>query len=342
MRPVLSENLARLRRARDLSQEELAVAAEVGVDTVGRIERGERRRVRPATLTGLAGALRTSPGVLVGEVPDHTARVAGVDALRRAIASVGEVPGMSDAADAKKGLHHGSLATDTRRAWRWYVDGRHEDLLIALPSLLVEARRCAAGPGGPEEETVHRLLSSASCLAAGLAGRLGQHDLAWIAAERALQAARQSNVSEVQTGIAVRYLAWSLVRQGRADEAERVAISAAERLEPRMLERDPIRIGVFGNLLFNAATAAARAGAGERAKDLLVVAQAAALRTGGTPRRRRGSSAHASRPSRRSSKQSASATQRRPCTSPTRCRRSAVRFRPSGRRVTGCTSPMPH
>ncbi|MEU6645661.1 helix-turn-helix transcriptional regulator [Saccharomonospora sp. NPDC046836] len=58
----LSENLARFRKARDLSQEQLAEAATVGVDTVARIEQGKRTTCRPATLARLASALENNRG----------------------------------------------------------------------------------------------------------------------------------------------------------------------------------------------------------------------------------------------------------------------------------------
>ncbi|WP_424183794.1 hypothetical protein ACOBQX_17690 [Actinokineospora sp. G85] len=78
----------------------------------------------------------------------------------------------------------------------------------------------------------------------------------------------------------VRSLAWTLVRQGRPRDAEQVVVAAAEQIEPRMLDRDSTKAGVFGNLLFNAASAALRSGNASRADDLLAVAQAAAVRTG--------------------------------------------------------------
>ncbi|WP_255637815.1 hypothetical protein [Amycolatopsis sp. DSM 110486] len=52
-------------------------------------------------------------------------------------------------------------------------------------------------------------------------------------------------------------------------------------IEPRMLDRDPTRAGVFGNLLFNAATAALNNGSRGRADDLLAAAHAAAVRSRG-------------------------------------------------------------
>jgi hypothetical protein len=72
-----------------------------------------------------------------------------------------------------------------------------------------------------------------------------------------------------------------LVRQGRLDDAEKVAVTAAEQVQPAMLDRDAARAGVFGNLLFNAASAALSAGRTERADDLLAEAQAAAMRSRG-------------------------------------------------------------
>jgi hypothetical protein len=71
-----------------------------------------------------------------------------------------------------------------------------------------------------------------------------------------------------------------MIRQGRLEDAEQVAIRAAEQIEPRMLDRDPAKAGVFGNLLFNAAAAASRAGRTARANDLLAEAESAAVRSG--------------------------------------------------------------
>jgi transcriptional regulator with XRE-family HTH domain len=64
----IGENLARLRKVRDLSQERLAEAADVdvGVDTVARLEQAKRSNVRPVTLRKLADALGVSVDDLIG------------------------------------------------------------------------------------------------------------------------------------------------------------------------------------------------------------------------------------------------------------------------------------
>jgi transcriptional regulator with XRE-family HTH domain len=277
----IAENLARFRKARNLSQEELAAAASVGVDTVGRIERGERRTTRPATVAKLARVLAVSPDALLGLLPEpHIVRDADVALLRHSITANSEVPGLDNLNDTGDLIDPRSLATAGHKTWRAYVDGRHSELLHALPVLLTDARRLVHASSGDENAAAQRMLSTAYRLGAGIAGRLGMDDLAWTAAERALTAARQSDNPEIDTAISLRYVVWTLIKQGRTDDAERVAIKAAEQIEPRMFDRDVARAGVFGNLLFNAANAALRSGSGDRANDLLAIAQAAALRAG--------------------------------------------------------------
>jgi transcriptional regulator with XRE-family HTH domain len=58
-------NLARERRARRLSQEELGVRASLHRTAVGQLERGERV-ARSDTLVKLAGSLGVNPAVLLG------------------------------------------------------------------------------------------------------------------------------------------------------------------------------------------------------------------------------------------------------------------------------------
>lgn len=277
----LPDNLARFRKARDLSQAQLAAAAGVAVDTLARIERSERQTTRPATVDKLAAALGVTSSALLGIMSPTK----GVDAthmaeLRRAITSSTEIPGLADFNDAEETVSLAILTATAHRAWQAYVAGRHTELLHSLPTLLADARRLVHETNDDCRAAAQRVLSTGYRLAAGLVGRFGLDDLAWVSAERALQAARTSDAPDLERAISSRYLVWALVRQGRTEEAERVAIRAAEQIEPRMLDRDPHRVGVFGNLLFNAATAASRAGSTRRASDLLAVAQSAALRCG--------------------------------------------------------------
>ena len=268
----IGENLARLRKVRDLSQERLAEAADVGVDTVARLEQAKRSNVRPVTLRKLADALGVSVDDLIGRPSAGRSAKIDVTGLRRAITADGELRDLDVLAEPEE---------DTRQAWRAYVGGRHSELLNTLPIILFDGQRLVHVTDDDEKAGAYRALSTAYRLGAGITGRLGYLDLSWLAAERALRAARASDAPDLEQAISARYLAWTLVRQARMDEAERIATAAAERIQPKMLDRDPQRAGVFGNLLFNAASAAILAGRPARAADLLAEAEAAAVRTNG-------------------------------------------------------------
>ncbi|KOV84666.1 helix-turn-helix domain-containing protein [Nocardia sp. NRRL S-836] len=277
----ISENLARLRMISDISQEALAEASGVGVDTISRIERGERQTVRRTTVAKLAAALEVPPAVLLGleARPDEQYRDQVAD-LRCAITASAEIPGLADFAETDEVATAEAVSDDAHHAWRAYVGGDHGTLLHILPTLLIDARRRTHHTSGDANAVAQRVLSTAYRLGAGVAGRFGLDDLAWTSAERAIEAARRSDAVEMETAVSLRYLVWTLVRQGRTEDAERVAVRSAAGIEPRMLDRDPVRAGVFGNLIFNAASAALRSGNSRRAEDLLAVAHSAAVRSG--------------------------------------------------------------
>jgi transcriptional regulator with XRE-family HTH domain len=277
----LGENLARIRKARNLSQEELAAAAGVAVDTVARIERGERQTTRTATLNKLAAALDVQPSTLLGILPPpHRPAEAAMADLRRALTASAEVPGLADFTDPRETVPLTELRSSLSYAWQAYIAGRHPELLHTLPVLLSDAHRMVHEARGARLNSAYAVLSGAYRLGAGTAGRFGMDDLAFIAAERAVRAARMSDDPDIGVAVSTRYLVWVLVRQGRTAEAETVAVRMAERVEPRMSDRNTRALGVFGNLLFNAASAALRADNGGRANELLRVAQAAAVRSG--------------------------------------------------------------
>lgn len=272
----LGENLIRLRTGRGLTQEDLSHTSGVSVDTISRLERGARQTARVATLAALVNALGVSTSALLGMKPAER-DTAGAEQLRRAVRAL-DLP---DFAESTEVLPLVQLRDAAGVAWSDYLAGQHAEMLIGLPALMMDTRRAVHASSGDDAAHAAGLLATAYRLAAGLAGRLQLNDLAAHAAHRALQIASHTSRPELDEAAALRYLAWVLVRQGDYAEAERIAVHAAQRLDPSMLAvPDPDQVGVFGSLLFNAASAAARGGSGDRADDLLRVAAAAAVRDG--------------------------------------------------------------
>jgi hypothetical protein len=126
-------------------------------------------------------------------MPVHGADAANVAALRQAITASEEIPGLADFAESAELLPLATLTQSAHTAWRAYVDGRHTELLHALPTLLMDTLRLAHDAENDIQAAAHRVLSTTYRLGAGLAGRFGLDDLAWTSAERALQAARVSD-----------------------------------------------------------------------------------------------------------------------------------------------------
>jgi transcriptional regulator with XRE-family HTH domain len=196
----LPDNLARIRKVRNLSQEQLAAASGVAVDTIARIERAERKTTRPLTVSKLAAALSVSADTLLGiPTAESSASRADVAGLRSAITGTQEIPGLADFTEDDEVLPVATLAATAHQAWRAYVDGRHAELLTALPSLLVDARRLVHATAGDQQAAAHRVLSTTYRLGAGLAGRFDLDDLAWTSAERALRSARECDSVDLET-----------------------------------------------------------------------------------------------------------------------------------------------
>src|SRR6266566_6344777 len=172
----LGENLGRIRKGRNLSQEELAAAAGVAVDTVARIERGERQTTRTSTLNKLARGLDVEPSTLLGILPPPHEPTADVANLRRALTASTDIPGLTDFADMRETIPLAELRASLNYTWRSYIAGRHSELLHTLPVLLADTRRLVHAAKGARLNSAYAVLSGAYRLGAGTAGRFGMDD----------------------------------------------------------------------------------------------------------------------------------------------------------------------
>jgi len=76
---MIGRQIAALRRQRGLTQEQLAESAGVSVDVIRRLEQGQRRTARFATLQSIAGALRTEVSISFADVSAAPATPSGDD-----------------------------------------------------------------------------------------------------------------------------------------------------------------------------------------------------------------------------------------------------------------------
>ncbi|MFI0728609.1 hypothetical protein ACH4S9_06245 [Streptomyces sp. NPDC021225] len=109
-----------------------------------------------------------------------------------------------------------------------------------------------------------------------------QYDLAYRALSGAIRDARE--IGDTNTAaFAVAAMSYLLLRQGRLDEAERVAVEAADRVEPRISTAEPERLVVWGWLALASAASAVRNNRDDAAGEAGRIAASAASALGVKP-----------------------------------------------------------
>lgn len=279
MNTTIGDRIRSLREFRDVTQEELADRAGVHVDTIRKLEQGQRQSARINTLRALARALDVQLERLVGQATvtqQLSSEDGGLIALRDAIQDYGALPGVpSDTLDEDP-PNEQTWTDSVRDATTQYWHGDYSSLSATLPLLLRDGRAVARET---PTERVWRQLALAYQLAACLATQAGHPDWAYTAVEKQLAAAARAS-DPLMEGMGVSTLSWVLLRQGRWEQAQDIAVRKAEALEPSFMKATATQLAVYGNLLVAAATPAARRGDHDDAIRFLTGAEAAAVRSG--------------------------------------------------------------
>lgn len=278
---TIGDRLRILREFRDVTQQALADRAGCSIDTIRKLEQGVRQSANIATLRALARALDVELERLLGQptVTSSAPDDGGLLDLRDAIQDVGALPGVltDDLADDPPAAD--AWIDSVRHATDLYWSGGYSELSGVLPLLLRDGRMVARDTTGPGAERVWGRLSLAYQLAASLATQSGHTDWAYQAVEKQLLAAERAS-DPLMSGMGVSTLSWVLLRQGRWEQAQQVAETKADSLEPSIRRATPAQYAVYGNLLIAAATPAARRDQHDQAAEYLNFAEAAATRSG--------------------------------------------------------------
>ncbi|MHC0429944.1 helix-turn-helix domain-containing protein [Streptomyces sp. O3] len=276
----IGDRVARLRLRRKLTQERLAERAGLSVDIVRKLEQGRRQTARLATLNALARALDVEPSILVGqpstfEVHDE-ADPPSVLALRQAVSPVSEFLGEDP--DPEDPPNIAELRQSLKSTERIRREGRMADIGTLLPQLISDARAAAQTHTGDDAAAAYSVLAEAYQVAATTLAALGKEDAGFTALERSMDASRKSDDPRLEI-VGISCLSWIFTKQGRLEDAERVALSRADTMDPGFRSQ-PVDLALWGVLLLRAATAAVRREKRDTVRELLSMAGAAAARIG--------------------------------------------------------------
>ncbi|AZK95292.1 MULTISPECIES: helix-turn-helix domain-containing protein [Streptomyces] len=279
----LGDRLARLRRTAGLTQEGLAERAGVSADVVRKLEQRRKHSARLPTLHALAHGLGVELAGLLGDPPGVPSTGAAdppqLVAVRRAVMPpLFAVPREPEGAET---LSLPLLRREIAAGWTLYHDAEFGRLMDVLPGIVNDAWFAASVGSAEDRARGQAALGKALQLAGHLAIRLGKTDLALSALERAMDAARDSGDPLLAPMIS-NSVAWNYQRQNRLDDAEHLAVHAADAAE-RAGGDTAEGVRVWGGLVMSAATSAARRGDYDTANRMMLDAETATRRLAALP-----------------------------------------------------------
>ena len=172
-----------------------------------------------------------------------------------------------------------SLERQVQQAWQARQAAAYRQLGVLLPRVLTDAQLAVRQTDSDRQRAANRLLAETyQCVGFAMAN-LGRSDLAWIAADRGILAAKQSE-DPLMVAAGSRLLAHALLAAGRHDKAQQIAVTALTTLEPGLGNALPAHLSIYGALLQTSAVIAARRGDRAGANEFLAEAGVVAQRLG--------------------------------------------------------------
>jgi transcriptional regulator with XRE-family HTH domain len=225
-----------------------------------------RRRELLAGLAGLTGALvLPAPRAPAGPASDPLA--GGLEA----ILTGRDTPAVP--------VSFPALRKHLAAAWQAFEACHYEALAGQLPSLAAAATASRDNAVDHDRQAYSAILADAYVLGSELALKANEDGIAWVAADRALSAARDSEDPQA-IAAACRAVAMAMRRQGHYDGATAMLTSTALTLGADHGNSAPRVLAAYGSLLCTAAYACAQNGQKSQAFDLITEARAAAVRMG--------------------------------------------------------------
>jgi transcriptional regulator with XRE-family HTH domain len=277
----IGERVAFYRGRRGMSQRMLADLVGRSEDWVSKVERGVRDVRRLDVVTELARALRVELGDLLGQpvLVEDDQDDDDIPAVRDALMTPRRLSRtlFRPAAQAAP-MPVKQAARLVEHAWNHYQQGRIGRVTAELPNLIRLAQDLEDS-ATLDERQGWAVSARTHHLAATTLSKVGEADLAWIAAERALYAADQADDPLVLAS-AARAGTHALLVSGRFDDAVELGNTAAEWMRPQLANDDPEALSLLGMLRLRTAVAAARRHDRPATVDLINRARRAATRLG--------------------------------------------------------------
>ncbi|MBX6768335.1 MAG: helix-turn-helix domain-containing protein, partial [Actinomadura rubrobrunea] len=234
----------------------------------------EGEPVRRRTFHKIAGA--SVFNAILADIPGDDAPLKGVDAFAAALAGYPDIgsPPSRNTVDLTR------LTNAVAAAKRKYQDCRYSAVIDSLPRLLADLRTACEAHDRDARLKVEALSAEAHHVTASILLKLDHEGLAWLAADRSMQAARHSQGLTI-IGSSARIVTHALMHGGHHSAATQTASTFAERIHRDADDKTPAFLSVYGALLLRGAVAAGQRADRDTAATLLDEAEDAGRQLGG-------------------------------------------------------------
>lgn len=249
---------------RGMSQEVLAGLVGRTEDWLSKIENGRAVLDRISVIRALADVLGISVFDIIGKESDRIDRsrprqYIEVKRVRSALTDYTQLSPLLAAMEPEAAPPSlDVLRRDLVAVMGAYQRSEYGRMLQSLPALLTQTQLATRQYPPEQQRCADRLAALAAQSAAMILTKLGETDLAWIAAQHGLAAAEHSE-DPLVIGSLLRSVIHALQSQGRLDDANAMADRAITYLSRKLDHASPGLLSVYGTLLLPAAVAAAKA-----------------------------------------------------------------------------------
>jgi transcriptional regulator with XRE-family HTH domain len=287
---AFGQHVQQLRKERGLTQQQLAARMQKTSSWMSQVERGVQPVERIDVLQELADTLGVSvqqlrPGAPLPSAAEEpaptTVKSNDLDDARRLISGHPAVGTLLGAFRPTPTKSLAELGTDVDDMWTLTHEGRFADVSARLTDLLPELEQTVRIAEPSDRNAAYLLLARTYQALAAAFVRQDEADAAWVAADRAIWAAEESN-NPLNVCAGVFRMTQAFVRLKRLDQAEHAARTSVEALTTldQIGELSVEGMSVLGSLHLALALTYARGHRRTEAREEIAKARALAERLG--------------------------------------------------------------
>jgi transcriptional regulator with XRE-family HTH domain len=271
-------------RRRGLTRQVFADRLGRSVSWLDKVRAGDRQLDRLSVLRQIAAVLDVPLEVLIEPVEAERRALCPdqheIEAVRRALSRYDAITNVfRPGGQALPEPDLPGLERAVRYGWMAFQAANYQAVGRMLADLIRAGQAAVWQLEGDSRRTAQTWLAWAYQLTAATAFKLGDARLGWLAADRGIQVAEQTEDLTL-IGSAARRVAYALSATGQGRAAVTMVRAAAGRLEPKLAHADPAFVSAYGMLLLKGSIAAAQLGHAADVRDLQQAALDAALRLG--------------------------------------------------------------